>query len=121
MFTDDAAKRAPRCVLRAKLSQTNAGVDQESMQAGITLPATRSRKAPTFSGFPKAMVADLGDMVRPYLKSWYLAVKHDPRASEFAPAMEGAPAVESADIQAPVDFDTLGCNRSRGDCKRGGR
>jgi len=30
------------------------------------------------------MIDDLGDWVKPYLKSWYMAVSFDPRAAAFA-------------------------------------
>lgn len=75
------------------------------MQAGISLAGYQVEKgARMFSAFAKAMIADLGDMVRRYMKTRYLTVTHDPRLAEFAPAMDGTAAVESADIQAPCRF-----------------
>lgn len=97
IFTEDAAERA-RKLLRSKLSQLNSGIDPEIMQAGITLAGYHIEKgARTFSAYARAMVADLGDMVRPYLKSWYMGVKYDPRAAGFE-GMSTAADVEAADV-----------------------
>ncbi len=85
VFTEDAAAKA-RAILKAKLngSQLNAGVDPEILQAGITLAGYHIEKgARTFAAYAKAMTEDLGDMVKPYLKSWYMGVKYDPRAADF--------------------------------------
>lgn len=43
------------------------------------------------------MLEDLGEISRPYLKSWYLGVKFDPRAATFD-GMDGAGQVESFDL-----------------------
>ena len=97
IFTEDAAEKA-RAVLRAKLGQINSGIDPEIMQAGITLAGYHIEKgARTFAAYAKAMVDDMGDNVRPYLKSWYMGVKYDPRAAGFD-GMSSAAEVEAADI-----------------------
>lgn len=99
IFTEAAAEKA-RALLRAKLSQLNTGIDPEIMQAGITLAGYHIEKgARTFAAYSKAMLADLGEMVKPYLKSWYLGVKFDPRAAGFE-GMDSAGTVESADMEA---------------------
>lgn len=86
IFTDDAATKA-RELLRKKLNNINTGIDPEVMQAGITLAGWHIEKgARSFASFSKSMIEDLGENVKPYLKSWYMAVKYDPRTteSEFA-------------------------------------
>jgi N12 class adenine-specific DNA methylase len=99
IFTEDAAAKA-RALLRKKLGQLNTGIDPEIMQAGITLAGYHIEKgARTFAAYARAMLADLGDSVKPYLKSWYMGVKYDPRASDFE-GMSSAADVESADIDA---------------------
>jgi N12 class adenine-specific DNA methylase len=101
VFTDDAAEKA-RALLRSKLGQLNSGIDPEVMQAGITLAGYHIEKgARTFAAYSKAMLEDMGDIVKPYLKSWYLGVKFDPRAAGFT-GMDDAGVVEKADIDAPV-------------------
>ncbi len=101
VFTEDAAEKA-RALLRKRLSgsQLNSGVDPEILQAGITLAGYHIEKgARTFAAYAQAMVADLGDAVKPYLKSWYMGVKYDPRAAAFE-GMDNAADVESADVDA---------------------
>jgi GGDEF domain-containing protein len=99
VFTDDAADKA-RELLKKKLGTLRSGIDPETMQAGITLAGYHVEKgARSFAAFSRAMIEDLGEMVRPYLKSWYLAVKHDPRAADFSTDMDGAGTVETADVE----------------------
>ena len=99
VFTDDAAEKA-RAILKAKLGQLSSGIDPEILQAGITLAGYHIEKgARTFAAYAKAMVNDLGDGVKPYLKSWYMGVKYDPRATVFE-GMDSAATVESADLEA---------------------
>lgn len=102
VFTEDAAQKA-RELLRRKLgTQLNSGIDPEIMQAGITLAGYHiERGARTFAAFAKAMLADLGEDVRPYLKSWYMGVKYDPRAVGFDGMSTGGE-VETANV------DTIG-------------
>lgn len=102
IFTEDAAEKA-RALLRSKLTQLNSGIDPEIMQAGITLAGYHIEKgARTFAAYAKAMTADLGDIVRPYLKSWYMGVKYDPRATGFE-GMSTAAEVEAFDLAQPIE------------------
>lgn len=99
VFTDDAAEKA-RAILKSKLGQLNSGLDPELMQAGITLAGYHIEKgARTFAVYANAMIEDLGTAVKPYLKSWYLAVKFDPRASTFD-GMDDVTTIDKADIEA---------------------
>ncbi|MFL0806741.1 MAG: hypothetical protein K6L60_05590 [Oceanobacter sp.] len=98
VFTEDAAAKA-RELLRKKLGQHSSGIDPEIMQAGITLAGYHIEKgARTFAAYAKAMTADLGDVVKPYLKSWYMGVKYDPRAANFD-GMDDAATVDSASVE----------------------
>ncbi|MFN4167645.1 MAG: hypothetical protein ACK4HD_05025, partial [Pannonibacter phragmitetus] len=97
IFTSDAAAAA-REVLRRKLRQLNTGIDPEVMQAGITLAGYHiERGARTFAAYAAAMLRDLGETARPYLKSWYMGVKYDPRAGALD-GMSSAAEVDAADI-----------------------
>ena len=94
IFTEDAAAAA-RARLKAKLGRLNSGLDPETMLDGITLAGYHIEKgARTFAAYAKAMLEDLGDGVKPYLKSWYMGVKYDPRAGAFD-GMDGAAYVEN--------------------------
>jgi N12 class adenine-specific DNA methylase len=97
VFTEDAAAKA-RAVLKAKLGQVSSGIDPELLQAGITLAGYHiERGARTFAAYAKAMLDDMGDAVRPYLKSFYMAVKYDPRAAGLD-GMSSAADVEAFDL-----------------------
>ncbi|MBO3760354.1 PLxRFG domain-containing protein [Ciceribacter sp. L1K22] len=101
IFTDDAAEKA-RALLRRKLSGNtlNSGIDPELLQAGITLAGYHIEKgARTFAAYAAAMITDLGESARPYLKSWYMGVKYDPRAAQFD-GMSTAAEVEAFDVEA---------------------
>jgi hypothetical protein len=105
IFTEDAAEKA-RAILKAKLRNLNSGLDPEMMQAGITLAGYHIEKgARTFAAYAKAMLADLGDGVKPYLKSWYLGVRFDPRAAKFD-GMDSAATVEAAEVDAQKEEPT---------------
>jgi hypothetical protein len=76
----------------------NSSLDPELMQAGLILAVQHiERGARTFDAYAKAMLKDMGEDVKPYLKSWYMGIKHDPRASIFD-GMDCASAVESANV-----------------------
>jgi N12 class adenine-specific DNA methylase/predicted RNA methylase len=78
VFTKDAADKA-RELLRKKLGQVSMGLDPEIVQAGIQLAGYHIEAgARSFAAYSKAMIADLGDAVKPYLRSWYEAVRHYP-------------------------------------------
>ena len=125
IFTEDDAEKA-RQILKAKLGQLNSGIDPEIMQAGITLAGYHIEKgARTFAAYSKAMLDDLGDTVKPYLKSWYMGVKYDPRAAGFD-GMDSAADVDLADINklesghAPSTHSNLESNSQNSDHKNQG-
>ncbi|MDI3512432.1 MAG: hypothetical protein PWQ61_3199, partial [Betaproteobacteria bacterium] len=103
IFTEDAAAAA-RARLKAKLGRVQSGLDPETIMDGITLAGYHIEKgARTFAAYARAMVDDLGDAVKPYLQSWYMAVRSDPRAAAFKSEMDRASTVEdltAADIDA---------------------
>ena len=99
IFTEDAAAAA-RARLKAKIGRLSSGLDPETMLDGITLAGYHIEKgARTFAAYAKAMIDDLGDGVKPYLKSWYMGVKYDPRASGFD-GMDSPTVVDAADLGA---------------------
>ncbi|WP_017757006.1 PLxRFG domain-containing protein [Pseudacidovorax intermedius] len=116
VFTEDAAAAA-RALLKRKLGQLNSGIDPEILQAGITLAGYHIEKgARTFAAYAKAMLDDMGEGIAPYLKSFYLAVRFDPRAAAFE-GMDSAAAVEAAELPrveaAPAGADTRGKDDGR--------
>ncbi len=102
VFTDDAAERA-REIIRSRLKVANnkqrGGIDPDLMAAGITLAGWHIEKgARKFAAYAKAMIEDMGEEVRPYLKSWYMGVKYDPRAAGFD-GMDSAATVDAASVE----------------------
>nr|WP_314899161.1 hypothetical protein [uncultured Deefgea sp.] len=86
--------------ISAQLNNTNSGIDLEMMQDGIVLAGYHIEKgARTFAAYAEAMIGDLGEAVKPYLKSWYMSVKYDPRAAGIE-GLSSAAEVEAADIDA---------------------
>jgi N12 class adenine-specific DNA methylase len=80
VFTADAAAKA-RAIIKAKLngSQLNAGFDPELALAGLTLAGYHVEAgARTFAAYSKAILEDIGENARPYLKQWYNAVRDTP-------------------------------------------
>lgn len=65
--------------LRAKLNNLNMGVDPEVLAIGLELTAGYiDRGVKKFAEYSKAMINDLGDVVRPYLKAFYNGVRDMP-------------------------------------------
>jgi hypothetical protein len=80
IFTKDKADKA-REVLRKKLNgtQLNMGLDPEIISAGIDLAGYHIEAgARKFVDYARKMIEDIGDAVRPYLKSFYMAARYYP-------------------------------------------
>jgi N12 class adenine-specific DNA methylase/2'-5' RNA ligase len=80
VFTADTAEKA-RALLKQKLSgnQLNSGLDPEIMQAGLQLAGYHIEAgARSFAAYSKAMIDDIGEAIRPYLRSFYEGVRHYP-------------------------------------------
>lgn len=98
IFTDEMAEAA-RQRLKAKLGRLNSGIDPETLMDGITLAGYHVEKgARKFAQFAKAMLEDLGDGAKPYLKSWYMGIKYDPRAAAFAGEMTTPAEVDAFNV-----------------------
>ncbi len=78
VFTEDAAEKA-RALLKSKLGTVHSGIDPEIIQAGITLAGYHIEAgARKFSDYARAMINDLGDGSKPFLRSWYEGVRYYP-------------------------------------------
>lgn len=89
LFTADAAAKA-RAVLKAKMGQLNAGLDPETITAGMTLAGYHIEAgARSFADYAGKMVADFGEAIRPFLRTFYEAARHYPgfdAARDMTPA-----------------------------------
>ncbi len=78
IFTADKVEAA-RARLKSKLQQLNSGIDPEVLVDGMTIAGAYIESGVRdFAAYAKAMVADLGDAVRPYLLSFYEGARNYP-------------------------------------------
>jgi len=99
LFTKDSADAA-RELLRKKLGQVSTGLDPELVQAGIQLAGYHIEAgARSFGDYAAAMIADLGNAVKPYLRGWYEAVR-------YYPSFDAKGMTEAADINEKDLTDT---------------
>lgn len=69
--------------MREKLNQLNAGIDPEIIAIGAEMAVYHiERGAIKFADYASAMIKDMGDMIRPYLKSFYSSARYMPQAIE---------------------------------------
>lgn len=82
LVTDERYEELKRR-MKAKLGQLNVGIDPEILAIGTEMAVYHIEKgARKFAEFAKAMIADLGDVVRPYLKAFYNGARDLPEVEE---------------------------------------
>lgn len=95
--------------MRKKLGgQLNMGVDPEILAIGTEMAVYHIEKgARKFKAYASAMIADLGDAIRPYLKAFYNAVRDMPEAEAagLVADMDSYDEVSNVDI---ANFDKPG-------------
>lgn len=108
VFTKSAADAA-RERLRKKLngSQLNSGLDPEAIQDAMTIAGYHIEKgARAFTAFSKAMVDDMGEAIRPYLRQLYEMVRYTPgfdaKGMSTAAEIDTAPALAPKPTPAPA-------------------
>lgn len=105
LVTDDeyeTLKKRMRMKLRGQL---NMGIDPEILEIGISMAVYHiERGARKFTEYAKAMIDDMGDDIRPYLKSFYNGVRDIPEAikAELDRDMSSYEEVASIDV---ANFD----------------
>ena len=105
LVTDDeyeTLKKRMRMKLRGQL---NMGIDPEILEIGISMDVYHiERGARKFTEYAKAMIDDMGDDIRPYLKSFYNGVRDLPEAikAELDRDMSSYEEVASIDV---ANFD----------------
>lgn len=94
--------------MMAKLNQLNMGIDPEMLAIGTEMAVYHIEGgARKFAQYAKAMIADMGDAIRPYLKSFYNAVRDLPEAQELANSMDSYDDVSKFDV---ANFDKASTN-----------
>ncbi|MCM1079077.1 MAG: strawberry notch C-terminal domain-containing protein [Bacteroidales bacterium] len=92
----------------AKMNQLNMGIDPEMLAIGTEMAVYHIEGgARKFAQYAKAMIEDLGDAIRPYLKSFYNAVRDLPEAQELANSMDSYDDVAKFDV---ANFDKASIN-----------
>lgn len=86
--------------LRSKLGgQLNVGVDPEILAIGAEMAVGYIERGVTrFADYARTMIEEVGDFMRPYLKSFYNAVRDMPEAQEYAGEMDDYQTVSSFDV-----------------------
>lgn len=87
--------------LRKKLNNLNVGIDPEILSIGIEMAVYHLEKGSRkFADYATAMIADLGDVVRPYLKAFYNGARDLPevKSSDFATDLTPYQEVQEFDI-----------------------
>ena len=79
--------------MRDKLrGQANVGIDPEILSIGVQMAVYHIEKGTRkFADYAKAMIADLGDVIRPYLKAFYNGARELPEVEEAGYAEEMTP------------------------------
>ena len=90
--------------MRKKIGgQANMGIDPELLAIGTEMAVYHIEAgARKFADYAKRMIADMGDAIRPYLKSFYNAVRDLPQASELVEDMDSYDTVSRFDV---ANFD----------------
>lgn len=88
-----------------KLGQLNFGMDPELLEIGIEMTAYHLESgARKFADYARAMIKDIGDVIRPYLKSFYNAARDYPGVAD-AGITEGMSSSEEVSKFDVANFD----------------
>ena len=100
IFTDDAYAAA-RQRIQSKLNRLNAGIDPEMLSDGIIVAGYHvERGIRKFADFAKEMIKDFGDVIRPYLKSFYNGLRDLPESQAFVNEMDDYATVAGMDVNS---------------------
>ena len=85
--------------LLEKLHNVNAGIDPELMLLGAMYATAKIERGITkFADYVQEMLNSLDDSIRPYLKSFYNAIRDMPEAQEYAADMDDYDTVAKFDV-----------------------
>lgn len=106
-LVSDSRMEELKKIFRDKIGgQLNVGVDPELLAAGAEMAVGYLERGITkFADFAKAMIEEVGDFMRPYLKSFYNAVRDMPEAQGYADQMDDYETVRQFDVH---NFDKGG-------------
>ena len=85
--------------LKQKGGNLNSGFDPDMFSIGAEMAAYHIEAgARSFSAFAKAMINDVGDWVKPYLKSFYMGARNFPGMEGYASEMDGQEVLDATDL-----------------------
>lgn len=108
LVTDERYAELRERMRKKLLGQMNIGIDPEILAIGTEMAVYHLEKGSRkFAEYAKAMIADLGDSIRPYLKAFYNGARDLPEVSEngFNTDMTSYDEVQKFDV---VNFDKSG-------------
>lgn len=108
LVTDERYAELRERMRKKLLGQMNIGIDPEILSIGTEMAVYHLEKGSRkFAEYAKAMIADLGDSIRPYLKAFYNGARDLPEVSEngFNTDMTSYDEVQKFDV---ANFDKSG-------------
>ena len=108
LVTDERYAELRERMRKKLLGQMNIGIDPEILAIGTEMAVYHLEKGSRkFAEYVKAMIADLGDSIRPYLKAFYNGARDLPEVSEngFNTDMTSYDEVQKFDV---ANFDKSG-------------
>lgn len=108
LVTDERYAELRERMRKKLLGQMNIGIDPEILAIGTEMAVYHLEKGSRkFAEYAKAMIADLGDSIRPYLKAFYNGARDLPEVSEngFNTDMTSYDEVQKFDV---ANFDKAG-------------
>ncbi len=99
LVTDERYEQLRERMKKKLLGQFNMGIDPEILAIGTEMAVYHIEKgARAFAEYAKAMIADLGDAIRPYLKAFYNGARDLPEMGELSQGMDDYAAVQGFDV-----------------------
>lgn len=108
--------------IRQKGNNLNSGVDPEMVAMGAEMAAYHIEAgARKFKDFAQNMINDLGEWVKPYLKSFYSSARYYPGMEEYSPEMDADSEVQNFDVETikPQDDAELSTGDTESDSPSG--
>jgi len=108
LVTDERYAELRERMRKKMLGQMNMGIDPEILTIGTEMAVYHIEKgARRFVDYAKAMIADLGDAIRPYLKAFYNGARDLPEMEASGLSKEMTPYDEVASVDI-ANFDKQG-------------
>lgn len=118
IFTSDKVAAA-KARMKAKLGTLNSGVDPELLMDGMTVAGAYIESGVRkFADYTAAMVEDFGDAVKPYLLSFYEAVRHFPGVDREGMDDSATAAREFDALLTPADLQAEAIGQAKPEPKR---